>query len=151
MSEYENDVFDDQQEFEEALAGYMGDEYQQIAEALNDELPDEEAEYEGDGHALFEAELARLEERLGRSLTHAETRRLGNAVPADGPIPDLVKEYGDELAERNKRAAESADVRRALMLERAEDAVAEAEAEGPGPDAGLTPAGNRITSNGDGG
>jgi len=144
--------FDTYDELEEALEGEWGQDAQFAARLAavelqlagrDDDGSEEYAEEHGTAEAqAFENEIARLEQRIGRTLTNKELERLVNAVPEDGPLPDLSEKYANELA---GRGSQSADSRRALMLERAEDASAEAEAEDAESAAHLSPAGNRIT------
>jgi hypothetical protein len=144
--EYDGVVFDfeDDADLDEALGGAYGHDWQEAAEALV-------AEAEGGDHGsaeaqAFENEVARLEKRIGRSVTQAELNRLINSIPEDGPLPDLTEKYGNELAERKSKSPES---RRALMLERAEEATEQAEAEEADQNAHLSPAGNQITDQAD--
>lgn len=102
-------MWSDWQEFSEALEGRYGEEEQEAAlnfaeqSGLLDQWDAEEAE---DGDVAYldavAAEIARVEERIGRSLTHGEINGLVDTIStqeaADGVVPDFQAEFGHELA-----------------------------------------------------
>ncbi len=67
----------------------------------------------------MEAQFHRLQNRLGRPITSAEFKAIADdyhAASATGDVPDLVKEYGEQLEARQKAPAGSED-RHQLMVE----------------------------------
>lgn len=137
---------------EELIAAYNGEYGPEVEEAAEEELEelgyfdegdegddDLDDDFEDDTAAVAD-EIERLEEKVGRKLTNAEIDRLIDAIPANGPIPDLAERYGSELAGR----AREREGRVALMEEAATDAIrAKEEAEGAEAPP-LTPAGRPL-------
>lgn len=120
-------MWSDWQEFSEALEGRFGEEEQQDALAFAEQsglLDQWDAEDGEDGDVQYldavAAEMARVEERIGRPLTQGEVNALVDTIStqeaADGVVPDFHAEFGHELA----NAANSTDGRVHLGAETAQ-------------------------------
>ena len=127
---------DNEQELREALEGDFGPEYQAVAAQIVEEErgaqngPDSDFydEREGQQHhwvADMEDQLGKLEKHLGRPITKAEEKKV-----VDGSFgnysPDLVADYGEELAGRS----DDNDERKTLMAEVYEEEQAKRAEEG---------------------
>lgn len=120
-------MWENWQEFSEALEGRYGEEEQEAAlqfaeeSGLLDQWDAEDAE--GGEYEYLDAvaaEIARVEQRIGRSLTNGEVNALVDTIStqeaADGVVPDFHAEFGNELA----NAANSEDGRVHLGAEAAQ-------------------------------
>ena len=136
--ELNNQTYDfaDAEDIQDALDGDWGSDYQRAAALVIADLEsdggngasDLDQEQWVDG---MEAEMSRLQNRLGRPLTSAEFKSIADdANPAPG-VPDLVEAFGEELASRTKAPAGSEE-RHQWMVENYEDTKAQHELEEQG-------------------
>lgn len=102
-------MFEDAQDLMAAIEGEYGEEMQDQALAFAEEiglvdqwLADDQAEQAGNYDDALEAEFQRVEAQIGRKLTKGEEQGMLDSISPteeqDGVIPNLVEEFGLELA-----------------------------------------------------
>jgi hypothetical protein len=102
-------MFEDAQDLMAAIEGEYGEELQEQALAFAQEIglvdqwiADEEAEEAGGYDEALEQEFQRVESQIGRKLTQGEEQAMLDSISPteqqEGVIPNLVQEYGPQLA-----------------------------------------------------
>lgn len=102
-------MFENAEDLMAAIEGDYGEELQEQALAFAQEIglvdqwiADEEAEEAGGYDEALEQEFQRVEAQIGRRLTQGEEQAMLDSISPteqqEGVVPNLVQEYGTELA-----------------------------------------------------